>query len=613
MSDDPEVTLSLRSRQVRLSTMAWWPVLVSIGCLGSALIAPPIPIWFAGGLTVASLLRVRPLFIAVGLIAMSGALAAQAQMGSRQLAPGHFEGIVQLTADPTSRVSSASATVRTQDGRLRMVAYGAAAGRLRLLSAGDRTRVVGRIESGRILDPSRHLRGDLIIATSSPPLARTPFITAIEALRSTIVRGAVVLPDGLRPLYLGFVIGDDRGSSPVVRADMDASGLGHLTVVSGQNLAFVLLVLSPLLTRVGIRQRFFIIILVLLIFAAVTRFEPSILRATMMACVVAATVRLGRPASALRIVSLAVIAIIIVDPLIVWSLGFRLSLAATVGIVLLAPPISRQIPGPRRLAQAIAVPIAAQIGVAPIAIPIFGPQPVFAVLANVLAAPAAAMVMMWGCTAGVLAGLVGDGVAVALHRPTVLGLQWVTMVARVISSLPPISIGLPAVVVAVAVVAGALSGLLRGRARVAIAVVCVTALLVPAVTGKQGSNSLVDARIGGARVWVSGVSDPSVVVVFGGDVDVADVLAGLRKRRAQRIDLLVRSSGASSATEAERQILQRVAVDRTASLDDPVSQGAGSIERVELGDLVVALDRSGPRIKVDVGPVSEPDPGTVRG
>jgi len=607
------VTVSVKTRQVRRSCVAWWPVLVAIGCLGSALIAPPIPIWFAGGLTVASLLRVRPMFIAAGLIAMSGALAAQAQMGTRQLAPGHFEGIVQLTADPTSRVASASATVRTQDGRLRMVAYGAAAGRLRLLSAGDRTRVVGRIEPGRILDPSRHLRGELIITTSSPPLARTPLVKAIEALRSTILRGAVVLPDDLRPLYLVFVIGDDRGSSPVVRADMDASGLGHLTVVSGQNLAFVLLVLSPLLTRVGVRQRFLIIVLVLLVFAAVTRFEPSILRATMMACVVAATVGLGRPASALRIVSLAVIAIIIVDPLIVWSLGFRLSLAATVGIVLLAPSISRQIPGPRRLAQALAVPIAAQIGVAPIAIPIFGPQPLFSVLANVLAAPAAAMVMMWGCTAGILAGLVGDGMAVALHWPTVLGLQWVTMVARVISSLPPMSIGLPAVAVAAAVIAGALSGLLRGRARVAIALVWVMTLLVPAVVGKQGSSSLVDARIGGARVWVSGGSDRSVVVVIGGDVDVAEVLGGLRKRGVQRIDLLVRSSGARSATEAERQILQRVKVGRATSVDEPDLPGEGSIERIELGDLVVALDRSGPRIEIDVGSVSEPDPGIVRG
>jgi competence protein ComEC len=591
--------------------VASWPILVAIGCFGSALIAPPIPIWFAGGIMVASLLRIRPMLLAVGLIVLSGALAGQAQVGNRQLAPGQFEGIVQLTTDPTSTVSSTSATVRTHHGRLRMVAYGAAAGRVRPLSAGDRARVVGKIESGRILDPSRHLRGDLIIASSSGRLGRTPFIRAIEALRATIVDGAAVLPDSLRPLYLGFVIGDDRGSSPLLRADMQASGLGHLTVVSGQNLAFVLLVLSPLLTRVGVRQRFLIIVVVLLIFAAVTRFEPSILRATMMACVVAVTFRIGRPASALRIVSLAVIAIILVDPLIVWSLGFRLSLAATVGIVVLAPPISRQIPGPRRLAQVIAVPIAAQIGVAPVAIPVFGPQPLLSVLANVLAAPAAAVVMMWGCTAGVLAGLVGDGPAVILHQPTVLGLQWVVMVARVISSLPPVGIGLLAV--AMAAVAGVLLGLLRGRGRVAVMMVCVMSLLLPAVAGRQAPKALVDARIGGARVWVSGGSERSVVVVIGGDVDVADLLAGLRKRGVRRIDLLVRSSGVPNATEAERQILERVTVGRKASVDGPEPPDAGSVERIDLGDLVVTLDRSDPRLEVDVGPGSEPDPVTGRG
>ena len=605
------MTLSVGIRQIRCGHVGLWPVLVAIGCFGSALIAPPIPIWLAGGVVVGSLLRVHPVFIAVGLIALSGSLAAQAQTGSRQLTPGHFEGIVQLTADPTSTVSSASATVRTQHGRLRMVAYGATAGRLRSLSAGDRMRVVGRTEPRRILDPSRHLRGDLIIETSSSRLARTPFITAIEALRAAIVDGASVLPEDLRPLYLGFVIGDDRGSSPSVQADMDASGLGHLTVVSGQNLAFVLLVLSPLLARVGVRQRFLIVILVLLVFAAVTRFEPSILRATMMACVVAATVRIGRPASALRIVSLAVIAIIIVDPLIVWSLGFRLSLAATVGIVVLSPPLSRHLPGSRRLAQAIAVPIAAQIGVAPIAIPAFGPQPLFSVLANLLAAPAAAVVMMWGCTAGVLAGLVGDGVADALHRPTVLGLRWVVMVARVISTLPPITITLPAV--AVAAVAGAAAGLLRGRARTAVALVCVMTLLLPIVVGRHGRSSLVDARIGGARVWVSGGSERSVVVVIGGEVDVAGVLGGLRKWRLQRIDLLVRSSAASSAVEAERHILERVTVGRTATADKPVQPGAGSVDHIDIGQFAVEIDRSGPRLEVEVRPVSEPDPTTERG
>ena len=114
-------------------------------------------------------------------------------------------------------------------------------------------------------------------------------------------------------------------------------------------------------------------------------------------------------------------------------------------------------------------------------------------------------------------------------------------------------------------------------------------------------------------MWVSGGSDRSVVVVIGGDVDVAEVLGGLRKRGVQRIDLLVRSSGARSATEAERQILQRVTVGRATSVDEPELPGAGSIERIELGDLVVALDRSGPRIEIDVGSVSEPDPGIVRG
>lgn len=610
-SDDHRLIRRMDRGRHRRTAVAMWPMLVAVGCFASAMIAPPIPIWFAGAMAVAALLRVRPTSIAVSLILLTGSFASQAQLGSRQLSPGRFEGIVQLTADPDSTDSSIAVDVRSALGRLRMVAHGTATAGIRSLSAGDRIRVSGRIESGRFRDASRHLRGNLIVGSATSRISRTPFIEAIESLRSVIIRGAAVLPDQLRPLYLGFVIGDDRGSAPVVEADLEAAGLGHLTVVSGENLAFVLLVASPLLRRVALRRRFLLIALLLVVFAALTRLEPSVLRATVMASVIAATIRAGRPASPLRTLCLAVIVIVIVDPLIVWSLGFRLSLSATLGIIVLAPPISRRIPGHRRLARAIAVPVAAQIGVAPVSIPVFGPQPLLAVPANVLAAPAAAFVMMWGCTAGVVAGLLGDGVAGILHRPTALGLQWVVFVASIVASLPPITVGLLAASTATAV--GIASAVVRGRARAVLAIVCVMTLLLPLLAGPTGTSPLVGERLGGARVWISGGSDRSVVVLLGGGVDIAQLLGELRSRGVRRIDLLVRASAVSSAVGAQRALLAALSVGHTVSVDDPIQSPADQVETSEIGTLAVTIRRVGPRLEIDVAAASEPDPLTGGG
>ena len=71
-------------------------------------------------------------------------------------------------------------------------------------------------------------------------------------------------------------------------------------------------------------------------FALITRFEPSVLRASAMAAVAVTATTLGRDSSSLRLLALAVGGLVLVDPFLVHSVGFQLSVAACVGIVLLS-------------------------------------------------------------------------------------------------------------------------------------------------------------------------------------------------------------------------------------------------------------------------------------
>ena len=166
------------------------------------------------------------------------------------------------------------------------------------------------------------------------------------------------------------------------------------------------------------------------------------LRATVMAGVGAAAALAGRPVGAVRVLALAVTGLVLLDPLLVLSLGFRLSVAASAGIVVLARPLAAVLPGPAWLRVALAVTLSAQAAVAPLLVPAFGPMPVAAVPANLLAEPVAGLVMMWGCTAGLVAGLVPDWAAAVLHLPTRLGLWWVAGVARLGAGAPFGAIGL---------------------------------------------------------------------------------------------------------------------------------------------------------------------------
>ena len=119
----------------------------------------------------------------------------------------------------------------------------------------------------------------------------------------------------------------------------------------------------------------------------------------------------GRPASGLRLLALATAGLVLVDPFLIWSVGFRLSVGASLGILLLAGPLTRRCPGPRWFAEALGVTSAAQIGVAPVAIPVFGSIPLAALPANLLVAPVVGPLMMWGLVAGLPAGLLGERAA----------------------------------------------------------------------------------------------------------------------------------------------------------------------------------------------------------
>jgi competence protein ComEC len=257
-----------------------------------------------------------------------------------------------------------------------------------------------------------------------------------NGLRRTLERGAESLHRYDRALLLGVVLGDDGDQDDDLRDAFRASGLSHLLVVSGENVAFVLALAGPALRRLGLRARWIATLLVLCAFGLLTRFEPSVMRAGAMAAIACTATMLGRPSSRFRLLALAVTAVVLVDPMVIHSLGFRLSVGATIGITVFASPLVRRLRGPSWLVEPLAVTIAAQIGVAPIALPAFGGIPLASLPANVLAIPAAAPLTAWGLTGGVLAGVAGPPFDRWLHLPTRVLTWWIAGVARWAAGLP---------------------------------------------------------------------------------------------------------------------------------------------------------------------------------
>lgn len=233
-------------------------------------------------------------------------------------------------------------------------------------------------------------------------------------LRSGLAAAAQrVLPDRPAGLLPGLVVGDTSAMDSGLTSQFRRAGLGHLTAVSGANVAIVLtLLLWPLRRRaVDRRWQALLGLLGLAAFVIVARPSPSVLRAAVMGAIGLLALAGGRPRAAIPALAGAVAVLILVDPQLARDAGFALSVAATAGIVVLSPGWSRSLrrrglPGP--LADALAVSAAAGLVTAPLVAGVFGLVSAVSLPANLLAAPAVAPATVLGLLATLTAPVSPD-------------------------------------------------------------------------------------------------------------------------------------------------------------------------------------------------------------
>lgn len=547
----------------------------------------------------------RPVGTALGVVALgvvASSLAARADAGATPVERRAYDGPVTLVSDPERFGPSVRADVRIEGRRLEAWARGEAAARLAPRLAGERLEVHGRVSplSGdapwlRI----RHVVGRMAIDGVDGWSTGHPAARAANGVRRTLASGASSMSEDHRALYLGFLLGDDRGQSPLVVDAFRGSGLSHLLAVSGSNVAFVLALAAPMLARTSIGGRLVATVALLAFFALLTRFEPSVLRATVMAGTSAAAVATGRAAESRRILPLTVIVLLLVDPFLARSLAFRLSVAASAGIIWWSGRLSSALPGPRSVASALGVTAAAQLAVAPLLVPAFGAMPVAALPANLLAGPAAGLIVMWGIPAGLIAGVLGAPVAGWIHLPTEVAVGWVALIAERSARLPLGDITAGHLLVlgpAVAVLA------VGGGAVRRVAVVAVVAALVhPAWTQRAPSDGTVELGHGG----VVHMSGGAVVVELDADVRVDDVLEGLRRLRVGRIDAVVARHGGRATAEAVALLSER-APPRLVLAPRGHRVPGGSVPTpgrgVRVGPLRIDVLASSPRLEVSITP-----------
>ncbi|MGW1679603.1 ComEC/Rec2 family competence protein [Saccharopolyspora sp. NPDC002376] len=422
----------------------------------------------------------------------------------------------------------------------------------RELIAGQQVTVRGKAappRSGELTVAAMQVFGAPTEVTSPPGWQRVA-ADLRDGLRSTASAELSPAAAGLLP---GLVVGDTRALPPEVEQDFETAGLTHLMAVSGANLAIVcgavLVVLhligaGPVLSAAGAGAA-------LIGFVVLAGPEPSVLRAAAMGAITLLALVLGRRRSALPVLSASVIGLLLLLPELATSPGFALSVAATAGLVLLAPTWAAALRDrgvPIGVAEAIAVPLAAHVVTAPLIAALSGTVSLVAVPANLLAGPVVAPATVFGVLATMIAPFSGwlAGVFCWLAAPE---LEWLVLIADRAAAVPGGSFDwLPGtaggLLLAGLVVVGLI--LLRGkrfRVLASVALLLVVLVLVPVRSAVSGwpvpgwSMVACDVGQGDGLVLATGRPEEAVVVDTGPDLERS--AACLDRLGVRRIPLAV--------------------------------------------------------------------------
>jgi competence protein ComEC len=243
-------------------------------------------------------------------------------------------------------------------------------------------------------------------------------------LRQRIIRAQVRhLGSPAGPIVSSFVLGNRAVDIPYdIRDSFIQTGLAHALAASGTQTSLILGLVLVLTKRLSVRAQLGFGTTALIIFVCLTGLQPSVMRAAIMgfgALVALVTQRKVKPLGSLLV---AATLLLLFNPLWIWDLGFQLSFLATLGLLVTAPPLIKQLDWmPLAIASLIAITIAASLWTLPLQLYVFNMFAPYSIAANIISAPLIAVISI-GSIIDALVALIspvaGSALAWLVYYPT---------------------------------------------------------------------------------------------------------------------------------------------------------------------------------------------------
>ena len=246
--------------------------------------------------------------------------------------------------------------------------------------------LVERLESGKNYSPLRLVS-----------ILRQKLLEKIEAHFPSSVEEQSPSPQGA--VLEALLLGERNRMNPGVTESLQRSGIYHLFAISGAHIAIISFFLFSLfkLFRAPSRLSYLLIMVFLLFYVFLVEGRPSVFRATIMTFAFLLGKLIWRSVNLINTISISAFILVLLNPFSLFNVGFQLTFAATLTIILFFPRIIKYLPKlPLKISEILALSLAAQLGVLPFVASSFNRITFSALILNFAALPLVALIMAAG-------------------------------------------------------------------------------------------------------------------------------------------------------------------------------------------------------------------------
>lgn len=255
----------------------------------------------------------------------------------------------------------------------------------------------------------------------------------------------------------GLLLGDTGEIQEDVKENFQIANISHVLAISGMHISYMILGLQIVLkNRMGKKNTKIVTIFILVFYAFITGFSPSIVRAVVMGIITIGGELVARKSDVWNSIAISLLGILFYNPFLILNVGLQLSYLGTIGIILFQPTIlkifevkqsrkklksNRKLETVQKGKEMIAVSLSAQIMILPILLEHFNVTGIYFLVTNLLVSFVIGPIIILGFFCSILS-FIFIPIAKLLVMPLNIGLAFLNLIGR-FSQLPFSKIYIP--------------------------------------------------------------------------------------------------------------------------------------------------------------------------